>query len=45
MPPPKKAEEKPQTTTTEKLNAASDLSDEGKLKLFVGGLYFQSESN
>jgi RNA recognition motif-containing protein len=25
-------------------NPAGDLSDEGKLKLFVGGLYFQSES-
>jgi len=25
--------------------AGNDLSEEGKLKLFVGGLYFQTESN
>jgi len=31
--------------TEEKIAGASDLSDEGKLKLFIGGLYFQSESN
>lgn len=44
QPPPKKTEEKTQAPIPEKINAASDLSDEGKLKLFIGGLYFQSES-
>ena len=39
---PKPQEEK--KYKEEEVGGASDLSDEGLLKLFVGGLYFQSES-
>jgi hypothetical protein len=40
----KKPEEPVKTTEEKPKEAVSDISDEGKLKLFVGGLYFQSES-
>ena len=42
--PAKKPEEPVRSTEEKPKESASDISDEGKLKLFVGGLYFQSES-
>ena len=40
----KKPEEQVPSGEEKPKDPVSDISDEGKLKLFVGGLYFQSES-
>lgn len=43
-PPEPKPEELPHRAEDPKSGPMSSLSEEGKLKLFIGGLYFQSES-
>ena len=44
QPTAKKPEERVKSPEEKPKEPVSDISDEGKLKLFVGGLYFQSES-